>query len=250
VQVTQHPDADPSNSQADSAKPMPHDGPIAEDEAFDGVRQLILAGEYQDTRYIEIGPPPEPPRRLADGTVDPASASRYLNHIPVSKQVERGSPEYTVARDGGLLTPLPCFRRPRRTRSRRLRMLSATAAQAAAAAVPRSGQRGFGPHTGILGVRGGVPSGDWDDLVQLHLAHRADDDSLYPLWLIGFFEWGCAIWSLIDCRDPAGPMWSWDGNDHTLRQQTIADWLALWLECCLKMPEGTAPPSTEKARIL
>lgn len=86
---------------------MLHDGPVTEDEVFDGVRQLILAGEYQDTRYIQIGPLPEPPRRLADGTVDTASASRYLNHLPVSKQIKRGSPEYAAARDGGLLTPLP-----------------------------------------------------------------------------------------------------------------------------------------------
>jgi hypothetical protein len=113
-----------------------------------------------------------------------------------------------------------------------------------------AGNGGFGPPTGILGVRGGVPNGDWDDLVQLHRAHRADPDPLYPLWLAGIFDRGCAIWSLIDCRDPAGPMWSWDGNDHRLRQhdQTIADWLTLWLECRPNMPEGTAPPSAGEAR--
>lgn len=44
-------------------------------------------------------------------------------------------------------------------------------------------------------------------------------------------------------------MWSWDGNSHRLRQhgQTICDWLGLWVECRLDMPEGTKPPSREES---
>jgi hypothetical protein len=95
-----------------------------------------------------------------------------------------------------------------------------------------------GPRGGILGVQGLIR---WE---------RGHPDPLYPWWLVGISDWGCAIWSLIDLRDPAGPMWSWDGNTHTLRQhdQTISDWLALWLEFRLEMPEGTEPPSAEEVR--
>jgi hypothetical protein len=232
---------------------MLHDDPVTEDEVFDGVRQLILAGEYRDTRYVQIGPLPEPPRQLANGTIDRASLRRYRKHMPPSKVVERGSPEYAAARDGGLLTPLP----PLQVATPRA---IAEAEEVIRYPLPRllrrlyleAGNGGFGPRTGILGISGAVPAGDWHDLVQLQRAQQADPNPLYPPWLIGIFDWGCAIWSLIDCRDPAGPVWSWDGNNQRLRQydQTIADWLALWLECRLEMPEGTEPPSVEEARSL
>lgn len=64
---------------------------MTDDEVFDRVRQLITAGEYQDTRYIQIGPRLEPPRRRADGTLDRAAARRYREHRPPSWTVERGS---------------------------------------------------------------------------------------------------------------------------------------------------------------
>lgn len=232
---------------------MLDDGSVTEDEVFDRVRQLILAGEYQDSRYIQIGPLPEPPRRLVDGTIDHASARRYLDHLPVSKQVTRGSADYGAARDGGLLTPLPPL--PTATPEAIIE-----AENVIGYPLPRllrrlyleAGNGGFGPRTGILGVRGGVPVDDWENLVQLHLANQADPDPLWPPWLIGIFDWGCAIWSLIDCRDPAGPMWSWDGNSHKLRHhdQAVGDWLALWLECRLEMPEETAPPSGQQTSRL
>lgn len=210
-------------------------------------------GEYQDTRCIQIGPLPEPPRELADGTADHASWRAYRGHMPVSEVVERGSPEYGPARDGGLLLPLPPLpvATPRAI---------AEAEEVIGYPLPRllrrlyleAGNGGFGARRGILGVSGGVPSGDWDDLVQLQRAHRADPDPFYPPWLISVFDWGCAIWSLIDCRHPAGPMWSWDGNDHALRRhdQAITGWLALWPKCRLTMPEGTEPTSAEEARRL
>ncbi|MBO0822238.1 MAG: hypothetical protein J2P27_00065 [Actinobacteria bacterium] len=226
---------------------------MTEDEVFDGVLQLVAAGEYSDGRYIQIGPMPEPPRSLPDGTPDHASWRWYRKHQPVTEVVVRGSPEYESARDQGLLRPLPP-----------LPVATAEAVDEAEEVIgfplPRLLRRlylevangGFGPRGGILGVRGGMPVDGVRDLVELHRSNRVSPDPLWPFWLIGICDWGCAIWSLVDCRDPAGPMWSWDGNTHTLRQhdQTICDWLALWLQCRLDMPEGTAPLSAERARRL
>lgn len=224
---------------------MLDDGRVTEDEVVDRIRQLISDGEYHDTRYIQIGPRLEPPRRRADGTVDRVSARRYLRHRPPSWWLERGSAEYTAARDGGLLVPLPPL------------LLATPKAVAQAERIigyplPRllrrlyleAGNGGFGPRSGILGVGGDVSHGDSEDLAQLHQESISDPGSPWPPWLIGIFDWGCAIWSLVDCRDPAGPMWSWDGNTHMLREydQSICDWLALWLECRLDLPEGTGPP--------
>jgi hypothetical protein len=164
---------------------------MTEDEVFDRVRQLILANEYRDTRGIRIGPLPEPPHRLADGTIDQASAREYLDHMPVSKQVRRGSAEYAAARDGGLLTPLPPL--PTATPEAIIE-----AENVIGYPLPRllrrlyleAGNGGFGPGAGILGVRGGVPDDDWADLVQLHLASQADPEFVWPPWLIGIFDWG------------------------------------------------------------
>jgi hypothetical protein len=46
-------------------------------------------------------------------------------------------------------------------------------------------------------------------------------------------------------------MWSWDGNTHTLREydQTIGDWLTLWLECRLDLPTGTAARAPSRGSV-
>src|SRR5258708_13947348 len=39
-------------------------------------------------------------------------------------------------------------------------------------------------------------------------------------WCLPLIDWGCAIMTLIDCRDPARALWGWDPNlcclDHAL----------------------------------
>lgn len=226
---------------------------MTEDEVLSRVQQLVKTGEYCDWRYIRIGPLPEPPRTLPDSSPDRASWHRYMRHMPVTKPVERCSHEYPAARDQGLLTPLPPL--PVAT------VEAVTEAEAVIGyQLPRLLRRlylevangGFGPRDGILGVRGGVSNGDVPDLVQAHLDLLAAPDPPWPRWLISIFDWGSAIWSLVDCRDPAGPMWSWDGNTHSLRQhdQSVCDWLGRWLECRLDMPEGTRPRGAAEARRL
>jgi hypothetical protein len=96
---------------------------------------------------------------------------------------------------------------------------------------------------GILGVRGyGLTYiGDWTDLLHVYRAFSPD----VPRELLWLFDWGCAIWSLVDCSRPEGQMWVWDPNgaenpspaNSLFRQaMTLADWLAAWLLSRLDLP--------------
>ena len=56
-------------------------------------------------------------------------------------------------------------------------------------------------------------------------------------------HWGCGITSLIDVRDPAGPMWAIDPNglhspSDALFQQDLnfTQWLGRWVEGVLDQP--------------
>ncbi|MGW2525034.1 SMI1/KNR4 family protein [Streptomyces sp. NPDC001617] len=89
---------------------------------------------------------------------------------------------------------------------------------------------GFGPRSGILGVPGGEWRGNWADIVDVYQAFSSAPDNPVPDGLIWLFDWGDAIWSLVDCRDPEGPMWGWDphdGLDGALfpMGQNFAEWL-------------------------
>ncbi|WP_238009529.1 hypothetical protein KZZ52_26985 [Dactylosporangium sp. AC04546] len=61
--------------------------------------------------------------------------------------------------------------------------------------------------------------------------------------LLVICDWGCGITSLIDVRDPAGPMWAIDPNgpsnpSDALFQQdfTFTEWLGRWVEGALDQP--------------
>ncbi|MEV4324296.1 SMI1/KNR4 family protein [Microbispora rosea] len=88
---------------------------------------------------------------------------------------------------------------------------------------------GFGPRDGVLGVAGSEYKHHFEvaDIIDSYNSEREDWPGM--LWL---FDWGCGIWSVMDLRDPAGPMWIWDPNigedESTLTPQnmTLAEWLA------------------------
>jgi hypothetical protein len=54
-------------------------------------------------------------------------------------------------------------------------------------------------------------------------------------WCLPLVDWGCAISTWIDCRDPSGPLWGWDPHmccfDHAFfpLDQTLAEMLTAWL---------------------
>ena len=72
------------------------------------------------------------------------------------------------------------------------------------------GNGGFGPGFGVLGLK----DGHHDDLRRTaldwyrHANGTAESHwSGLPASLLPLCHWGCAIFSLIDCSDPEGPMW-------------------------------------------
>ena len=73
---------------------------------------------------------------------------------------------------------------------------------------------GFGPRVAAYGVRGH----DWHctdifaDMTDAALAAVDDPDWGKRRWCLPLIDWGCAIMTLIDCRDPSGPLWGWDPN--------------------------------------
>jgi hypothetical protein len=100
------------------------------------------------------------------------------------------------------------------------------------------GNGGFGPRndiTGVLDLDGDFHIGDiFESLNQSAVAYRDDPDKRMA-GMVALLEWGCAMSTLLDCRDPAGQMWGWDPNgcclEHALFSMDITfnGWLADWI---------------------
>lgn len=102
---------------------------------------------------------------------------------------------------------------------------------------------GFGPRGHVYGVRGH----DWysaehfADMTEAALEIAGDPewqrerDGMLPL-----IDWGCAIATWIDCRDPSGPLWVWDPNLCCLGHAMfpLDQTLAQMLEVSLSDPYG------------
>jgi hypothetical protein len=99
---------------------------------------------------------------------------------------------------------------------------------------------GVGPFGGIQGIRGGYAS-DWDNLVDLYVAEHAapadpDLPPPPPPGVVFFCDFGCAMWTLLDCRHEQGQMWWWEEGDRHKLRLTLADWLTDWLNGALPDP--------------
>ncbi|GAA4512478.1 hypothetical protein GCM10023191_078280 [Actinoallomurus oryzae] len=111
---------------------------------------------------------------------------------------------------------------------------------------------GLGPHGyGILGVPGVEWTddgyyGEWVDVIDVYRAFSAPDPDLpsshdVPPYMVWLFDWGCAIWSLVDCRDERGQMWGWDPNSRFEdplfpSNMTLSEWFRKWLDGNLELP--------------
>jgi SMI1 / KNR4 family (SUKH-1) len=99
---------------------------------------------------------------------------------------------------------------------------------------------GFGPSLGVEGLPGGHSSdcGVADDdcgMLALYGAHRrggfdAEEPPPLPLGVLFFCDFGCATWSLLDCRHPQGQMWWWNMGERDKLALTLPQWLSAWLE--------------------
>jgi hypothetical protein len=199
---------------------------VNDDAVFEAVRALAAAGEYLDLVPGVAAVSPTRPgqyQRTAEG------GYRRLYH--------RGTPEFLQAHQAGLLDRLPA-----------LIAAPAVVVEEAESVVGyclppllrrlylEVGNGGFGPGYGIFGLRDGHRDDELDRtaLDWYHYAHDAPSShwSFLPASLLPLCHWGCAIYSLIDCSDPAGPMWGWDPNPgpggmEALFPQrlTMAQWL-------------------------
>jgi hypothetical protein len=105
------------------------------------------------------------------------------------------------------------------------------------------GNGGFGPGYGLIGVREGA-SDDQGNTMEIlyHLYHK--DDPSDPNWhwpkgLVPICYWGCAIYSCIDCIQPAAPVIVFDPNVHEehkswdtsfiLQRASLEEWIEAWL---------------------
>lgn len=51
-----------------------------------------------------------------------------------------------------------------------------------------------------------------------------------PLGMIFLMNWGCAIWSVLDCREPGGVMWGrLEGRLHC-QDTSLVDWLGAYVD--------------------
>ncbi len=205
-----------------------------QDEVFEAIRATVAAGEYldwlpavkaQDLRGGRGGT--EPVRNAPDGG--------YL----------RGTPEHLQARAMGLVARLPP---PPVALPEAVLELEEALGRSLPPLLRRLflevANGGFGPRDrGILGVRGyGVTHiGNWTDLLHVYRAFSPR----MPREMLWLYDWGCAIWSLVDCSRPEGQMWVWDPNgaegpspaNSLFRQaMSLTEWLAAWLQSQLDLP--------------
>jgi hypothetical protein len=202
--------------------------PISQDAVFEAIRAAVEAGEYAD--WLPTAPGP---RRPAQGDPAQNAPGGYL----------RSTPEHLQARALGLVARLP-----------QPPVATFAAVQAVEEAIgcpmPPLLRRlflevangGFGPGYGSTlgapGDQGGRYHGDWDDLLDVHRAFQDPGVPRHMLWL---YDWGCCIWSLVDCSNPEGLMWVWNpGDEQSLFCQgiTLTEWLAAWLQGQLHQRPG------------
>jgi len=97
---------------------------------------------------------------------------------------------------------------------------------------------GFGPGTGVLGVppRGYVDDDlGAEDIVAHYLGSVAR--ALCPPRVVALCNWGCAIWSYVDCNDHRARVISSEGADtgdpfsirYCLSCDSLNEWLSKWL---------------------
>jgi hypothetical protein len=208
--------------------------PISEDEVFEAIRAAVEAGEYID--YLPAVQSPGQGRSVADD--EPA------RNAPGGRGYLRGTPEHLQARALGVVARLP--RPPVATAD-----AVAAVEEALGCPLPPLLRRlflevangGFGPGgDGILRApadHGSAYHGDWDDLLHVHRAFRSGPGPHEPRHMLWLYDWGCRIWSLVDCSTSEGVMWVWNRGSLFCQGIFLTEWLHAWLQGRLRMPGAT-----------
>lgn len=199
---------------------------------FEAVRARVAAGEHLDSM------PGLPGADRGTGSVFGYGPDGRMRRI-----FQRREPGFRAARDSGRIPPLPPLTPAAPEALHRVE-------EAVGAVLPalfrrcylELGNGGFGPGNGLLPA----PTGSGPEPETLH----DDQFSNRRGWLVSgslllICHWGCGIASLIDVRDPDGPMWAIDPHgpnnpSDALFQQdlTFTEWLGRWAEGVLDQPDG------------
>jgi hypothetical protein len=65
---------------------------------------------------------------------------------------------------------------------------------------------------------------DWNHLAEIY-ENGPDPTGRIPAGLVPIYDWGCTIWSLVDFRDPVGPMWCNHQGECWPQGINLAQWL-------------------------
>lgn len=112
------------------------------------------------------------------------------------------------------------------------------------------GNGGFGPGRGgsIIGVKGGYAS-DFGTLVETYEQLRGDYTLEGKHWRAGvlpFCEWGCNIFSCVNCKAAPGPIYLFEEGDMSAQRYSLQDFFQMWIEGVdILSYEGTATESAE-----
>jgi hypothetical protein len=98
------------------------------------------------------------------------------------------------------------------------------------------GNGGFGPGLGLIGLEGGYTS-DHGTLVEAYLSLK----SAMPNWkngLLPFCEWGCNMYSCVDCTDPAQRIYFLEeGKVDRNRSYTLTEFFQSWINGKVLFPQ-------------
>lgn len=90
---------------------------------------------------------------------------------------------------------------------------------------------GFGPGYGVIGLEGGYAS-DYGNVVETFQLLKSDQESEGQEWqegLLPFCEWGCNIFSCVDCKDPHHVIYTFEDFAVTQQDYTLDRFFELWL---------------------
>jgi hypothetical protein len=83
----------------------------------------------------------------------------------------------------------------------------------------------------IIGLEGGCAS-DSGTLVEAYIGFKTGgeyDTGPWKAGLLPFCNWGCAIYSCVDCTDSSYPVFTYEDSGAWAERYTLAEFFELWL---------------------
>ena len=106
------------------------------------------------------------------------------------------------------------------------------------------GNGGFGPGYGVIGAEGGHAS-DYGTLAEIYAELNHERDSVRRTWkrsLLPFCEWGCNMFSCVDCSDADSRIYLCDELEVSPERYTLAEFFEMWIAGKELLYIDAAPP--------